>query len=341
MRTNTTAPQWAIRLFAVLFLATVYNFSFANNRTVISNSGNGWSVATNWSPLGVPEDGDTVYIPAGFTIKVKGQIYSSGEPCLVIKVMGTIEFDPSGRLELSANSKLNLMPGASITSHGSSSELVKIGGVEKFNGQTDGTITGPAYASSDTGNTPNGFTPGVLAIKLQSFTAKLLFNSVVLSWLASSDNLMDHFIVQKSSDGSVWTELIRIDVANANGEPIKYQYSDPAISKQTVFYRIALGNADGKNTYSMVVPVIPELSAMKMFPNPAVGATSVVWNQSSNANLYIEISDVKNNLVRKQLVAKGNNFALIETSSLPTGIYFVTVTDGQDLRACSKLFVTK
>ena len=340
MRTNTTAPLWAMRLFAVLLFITPFNFSIANSRTVISNSGNGWSVASNWSPSGVPQDGDTVIIPAGLVIKVKGQIYT-GEPCLVIKVLGNLDFDPSGRLELSANSKLSLLPGATITSHGSSSEIVKIGGVVKYNGQADGTITGPAYASSDTGNSPNGFAAGVLAIRLQSFTAKLLFNAVVISWVASSDNLLDHFTVQKSTDGSTWTDLVKVDVAAANGELLKYQYSDPDYSKKTTFYRIVLANADGKNHYSLVVPVVAELNTIKIFPNPATTVTNIVWDQTSNANLFIEISDARNNLVRKQLVNKGNNFAMIETSTLPPGIYFVTITDGLDLRTSSKLFVTK
>ncbi len=341
MRTTTTAHLWALRLFAFLCLITVYNFSFANTKTVISNSGNGWIVASNWSPAGIPQDGDTVIVPAGFSIKIKGQIYTSGEPCLVIKVFGNLDFEPSGRLELSANSRLSLMPGASITSHGSGSEIVKIGGVVKYNAQTDGNINGPAYASSETGVSPNGFANGVLAIKLQSFTARLLSNSVVLSWEASSDNLLDYFIVQKSADGSGWNDLVRMDVTNADGELLRYQYTDPANPGETAFYRIALANADGKKSYSMVAPIIPGLSTMKIFPNPAIGSISIVWNQANNADLFIEISDAGNNLVRKQPVVKGNNFALIETSILPAGIYFVTVTDGQGLRTSSKLVVTK
>jgi hypothetical protein len=111
MQTTTYALLWPARgimFIALISLLFICNSGLARQKTVVSNSGNGWSVDNNWFPVGVPEDGDTVNIPAGLSIKIKGEVYPVS-PCLVIRVYGNIDFDPSGRLELSVNSELSLM----------------------------------------------------------------------------------------------------------------------------------------------------------------------------------------------------------------------------------------
>jgi hypothetical protein len=341
MQTTTYALLWPARgimFIALISLLFICNSGLARQKTVVSNSGNGWSVDNNWFPVGVPEDGDTVNIPAGLSIKIKGEVYPVS-PCLVIRVYGNIDFDPSGRLELSVNSELSLMSGANITSHGSSSEQIKIGGVVKYNGQNDGTMNGPAFASSVTGNSPNGFNQGVLAIRLHSFIARIEGPQVILEWKAFSDNALDHFIVQKSQDGVNWAQLLTVPVSG--GEISSYRHVDLTYNWGTAFYRIVLANAGGSVSYSHTIPVFKGDMSMRIFPNPSRSLAYITWNNPGQQVLSVEISDVRKMLTKKLHVSPGDSFIPLETSGMPGGIYFVTITDGRKTKQTLRLVVVK
>ena len=157
--------------------------AFSEIKTAISNSSNGWSVASNWFPSGVPAHGDTIIIPVTFSLSVKGNIYNSTPPKLIIYVYGTLDFDPAGRIELADESEVYVYPGGSISTNGSSSERIIINGLTKFNGQTDGNISGPLFANASTGASPSGFvTFSVLPVKLVQFSHELESNNIQLHW---------------------------------------------------------------------------------------------------------------------------------------------------------------
>jgi hypothetical protein len=343
MQTTTNALQWpgrGIRLTIITSLLFFFSLPvFCRQKTAIANAGNGWSADSNWNPFGVPANGDTVIIPAGQSIRIKGDIYPVA-PCLVIRVFGSVDFDASGKLDLSSNSSLSLMAGARIESHGSSSELIKIGGILKYNGQNDGTLTGPAFANSATGSSPNGFAQGVLAIRLYTFTAQIEGQWVMLDWKASSNHEMDRFLVQKSTNAETWTDLANVPATPAGTGLSVYEYTD-ALSSGTSFYRLALQNAEGNISYSSTIPVGAAKTGIKIFPNPSTDHVYVSWNEMGNRPVVVEISDIRNRIIRKLNISGEDHFASIGTASIPEGIYFVTVTDGILLRRTLKLIITK
>ena len=340
MRT-TTYSRWHIIVIALCLQFTPINNCFANIKTAIANTGNGWNVAGNWSPAGMPQDGDTVIIPAGFTITVKGNIYGSTSPCLYIQAFGILDFDPSGKLELCGNAGLSVMAGASIQSHGSSSEIIRIGGVVKYNGQNDGTVMGPAFASSSTGASPEGFMEGVLAIHLFSFTARAEMNDVQLQWKATSDNPLDKFQVQRSADGQQWMTLAELAVTASDSEPVAYQYRDAISPTKTLFYRLALLNADGKTAYSPVASVQSGAGGMRTFPNPSVSATTVSWDGRTLQPVNIFVTDLRNAMVRKFSVHPAQTYQRIETTNLPGGQYFITLVCADGSTLSNKMLVLK
>ena len=76
----------------------IYGQAFPGIKTAINNDSNGWSVASNWFPSGVPANGDTVIIPVTFSLSVKGNIYNSNHPRLIIYVYGALDFEPAGKI---------------------------------------------------------------------------------------------------------------------------------------------------------------------------------------------------------------------------------------------------
>ncbi len=112
-------------ILPVLLFLFISHKANATIRTAIGNTGQGWSVAENWSLSGVPEHGDTVLIPAGVTMTVKSNIYST-LPHLVIRVYGTLHFAPGGKLDLASTSSINIYSTGFITSTGSPSSVITI-----------------------------------------------------------------------------------------------------------------------------------------------------------------------------------------------------------------------
>src|SRR5688572_19435392 len=95
-------------IYTAFFSFFIYSSVFAIKKTAIGNAGSGWNNAANWSPSGVPQGNDTATIPAGFTLSVKGNIYVGTPPGIFIDILGTLDFDNSGKIELSAAGIVNL-----------------------------------------------------------------------------------------------------------------------------------------------------------------------------------------------------------------------------------------
>lgn len=331
----------AIVIITLLFSCMLSN---ATIKTVVGNSGQGWSNANNWNPTGLPQNGDTVVIPLGLTINVKGQIYSSPNPNLLIKIYGTLDFDPSGKIDLSSISTIGIYTGGAIVSNGTSSELITIGGVTKYNGQLDGNISGPRFANANTGSSPNGFNGGVLTIKLVSFDYQKINGNIKLSWTAIHTNDNDRFEIQRSNDGNNWTVLTSLPVSGNLNETNYYLYTDDNPGKVLNFYRIRLVNFDTHDNYSKTIAVKwnAVLKNLTVFPNPSNTETKILWENMANTN-QIDISVMNASMIPviRQRVKEGENFAFIDVSRLPAGIYTVMISDSYNLRETARLFVNK
>lgn len=326
---------------ALLFLCLILN---ATTKTATGNSGQGWNNASNWSPSGVPQTGDEIIIPIGVTISVKGNIYSSPLPAILIRVYGTLDFDPSGKLDLGVNSFVGIYPTGWITTNGTSSEQINIGGVNKFNGQIDGNLSGPRLASQFTGSSPNGFNGGVLAIKIISFDYQKINGNIKLSWTAIHTNDNDRFEIQRSNDGNNWTVLTSLPVSGNLNENNYYLYTDENPGKVLNFYRIRLVNFDTQDNYSKTIAVKwnAVLKNLTVFPNPSNKETKIIWENMAITN-QIDISVMNASMIPviRQRVKEGENFAFIDVSRLPAGFYTVMISDSYNLRETARLFVNK
>jgi hypothetical protein len=326
-------------------LLAIFLLSFvlikAETKTATGNTGQGWSVASNWSPSGVPQSGDVVIIPAAFTITVKNTIYSSPFPSLTIKVFGTLDFDPSGRMDLASTAVINIYPDGRIISNGTSSELVNIGGATKFNGQIDGIMNGPTFASSATGTSPNGFNAGVLAIKISSFNYQLVNNQIKLNWMASYDNPNDKFQVQRNT-GNGWTALAELSVTGNMNSLNNYSFVDPDPAKAVNLYRIKLLNADAQENYSKTIAVnlLSNIESLSVFPNPAGSSVMITWKNIRNDKpLYVQVNNASMSLMVSEQISAGENSFNLDLGKFPSGLYTITVTNHTDIKEMMKLVV--
>jgi hypothetical protein len=251
----------------LLFFAAILKAN-ATTKTVTANTGQGWNVASNWSSSGVPQNGDTVIIPLGDTISVKTSVYST-LPNIVIKVYGTLHFNSGGKLELGILAKIIVYTGGFI-SGSSPSEVIKINGVSKYKGNTDGNIVGPAYTDTHSGASPSGFSLSILPVKFQSFSAKTNNNKQAsFSWTVSDESQISSYSLEKSTDNRTWKEIKNQHAINGQQQAKTYYETDSFLAAGISYYRVKAEGYTGELFYSNTEKVEDHsVKGFTIYPNP-------------------------------------------------------------------------
>lgn len=322
-------------LLLVLVITACYS-SFAAIKTVVNNTGVGWGNANNWSPTGVPVDGDEVRIPYGQTISIKNSFYA-GTGNLVIKVEGNLDFDPSGKLDLGPLSQVQLMSAnATITSAGTGSEVISIGGLNKFDGSVDGTITGPAYATNGTGVSPNGFAIGFLPVRFVSVSAKLNGARVSVVWQTAEEINTNKFEVERKMENGNW---ITISEVEAKGSFSRYKVEDLNSVRDKNYYRIKAVDADGRYMYSKQMVVTNRGKSSVIVVNPTTGVLNVVIKVSESEDYTLRLYNTVGVMIKDFGNAKGNLSAGFNISDVAKGMYYFEIKSGSILMSLNKILV--
>ena len=328
--------------YVLLFISgcLLYSQAFSAIKTAVNNASNGWSVASNWFPAGVPANGDTVIIPVTFSLSVKGNIYNSTPPRLIIYVYGTLDFDPAGRIELADESEIYVFNGGSITTNGSSSERIIINGLTKFNGQSDGNISGPLFANGATGSSPSGFvTFSVLPAKLIQFSHELKSYRLQLNWTLVEENNSHHYELQRRKNNTSWEMIQTNTLGGIAGEIHSNFYTDNLLANGIYEYRLCFKTADGHSQYSKTICLkIEQLSnKLKLFPNPATSQLFFSTERPISSG-QISISNASGKNVYQPVLFMRNN-ASIDISHLPKGMYTLLLKTGGEI--LSEIFIIR
>ena len=125
-----------------------------------------------------------------------------------------------------------------------------------------------------------GATP--LPVELTSFTAEFLGGFVTLNWETESELNSDFFVVQKTSDGERFTDVVKVGAAGTSTRPKAYGAVDGMTLPGKWYYRLKQTDYDGSYTYSKLIAVnVPESMARTVYPNPTDGTSfSVNFSQS-------------------------------------------------------------
>jgi hypothetical protein len=84
---------------------------------------------------------------------------------------------------------------------------------------------------------------------------------VVLTWKTSVEDDVQKFVVQRSSDGSHFTDIGEIP---SRGPGFEYRYEDDklGLTNSIFYYRLRVVNNDNSFQYSEVLNVIPNISSI-------------------------------------------------------------------------------
>ncbi|WP_026232388.1 FG-GAP-like repeat-containing protein [Neolewinella persica] len=155
-----------------------------------------------------------------------------------------------------------------------------------------------------------------LPLEWQSFTAITAGKEVQLDWSTSQERGTSHFIIERSTNLTHWTEAGREAARNESGAQA-YLAFDESPLPGTSYYRLRQVDVDGAFTYSSIATVSFAVAAFEIFPNPA-GEWVNVRNESSAALYSIESIDGR--VLSQPEVARGNRLSLL---GLAPGVYLI------------------
>ncbi|MEO7049863.1 MAG: choice-of-anchor tandem repeat GloVer-containing protein, partial [Ferruginibacter sp.] len=166
-----------------------------------------------------------------------------------------------------------------------------------------------------------------LAIKLQSFTAQQHLHTSLLNWQTINEINTSHFIVQRSANGTTFTNIGSVDSRNTPGAH-DYSLTDARPVDGVNFYRLQMVDNDGKTTYSSIIKIVfADKNELQVFPNPAKNIITLSGLQSKGT---IKIIAADGKMV-KQMPVIGRSL-LLNISTLANGLYIIEYKNEKEIQ---------
>lgn len=159
-------------------------------------------------------------------------------------------------------------------------------------------------------------------------------NTVGLNWVTEGEVNTDKFVIQRSTDGVVFTDVAFKQAMGQGRASTEYQLSDDIqnlMQGNIIYYRIKAVDVDDKFSYSNVVPVkLGKTNGMQIWPNPFVSDIRISYTAASNTTLDVKIIDNAGRIVTQKnySITRGlNQLSVNGIETLAPGVYIIRVTD--------------
>jgi hypothetical protein len=189
--------------------------------------------------------------------------------------------------------------------------------------------------------TPRGDN-STLPIKLLSFKAKQIKESIVINWQTATETNNDYFTIERAIDAEHFEVIGTIRGAGNSNIIKEYQFEDENTSDANVlYYRLKQTDYDGTFTYSKIISVQAnqkELSLLNAYVEGDVLTISLASPIDDAINM--EIYDMNGKLVvdKTMDMQKGQNDFSISVANLPQAIYFVRLSNAKFIKT-QKIFI--
>lgn len=181
---------------------------------------------------------------------------------------------------------------------------------------------------------------GTLPVKLGSFKAVFNNSKVRIDWETITEQNTHYFSVRKSTDGTSFKEIGRVNAAGNSGSALSYNFTDNDIDvgHRFIYYELVTVDIDGKQNHSEIKMVKNGNGAnkliMQLSPNPVTrpGQVQVQFNALKEGKMDVSVYSNAGRLVlRTTMVAfYGLNNAHLHICDFAPGNYTIRFRlDGQ------------
>ena len=179
----------------------------------------------------------------------------------------------------------------------------------------------------------NGMVPNTLPLSLLRFNAyRNEAKQVVLNWSTAYEVNTDKFIIEKSTDASIFSNAGIVNAAKESVKEKNYSFTDKSIEENhqypIVYYRLKMLDNNGAFTYSNILGIRNERNNnLSILSNPVKNSLSVSHDKAE-INAYINICTLDGKTIVKQKSAAYSTQELVGVANLTPGIYVLIYMNG-------------
>ncbi|MBS1564407.1 MAG: dienelactone hydrolase family protein, partial [Bacteroidetes bacterium] len=210
---------------------------------------------------------------------------------------------------LSAYKWTQLTGPATVTMNGADGNFVTMSNVV-----TPGTYTFRFRVTDNQGGTGDATATIIkqsassLPVTYGYFRGESAGSSNVLSWATVQESNSDHFNVQRSTDGVLFTPIGAVTATGAtNGS--SYTFTDVNAPQGKALYRLQQVDKDGKSTISDIITInnAGRGYVMTAWPNPAKDNLWVTISGNLYGKLQVLVTDMQGRVVSQELISKSQS----------------------------------
>ena len=154
----------------------------------------------------------------------------------------------------------------------------------------------------------------------------------ILTWTVENEESNSYFDVQRSTDGRVFNDVIRVQALRNGRSSNTYTTPDVNISRigsKVLYYRIKQVETSGEIVYSEVrqINLSTKNFTIGLYPNPVVSSTKLVIDAPEAGKAFVIVRDALGKTVQQinMEFVKGVNQKDLNATMLPAGEYNVSV----------------
>jgi hypothetical protein len=162
----------------------------------------------------------------------------------------------------------------------------------------------------------------IIPIEMVDFTAQATPKGVKLAWITATELNNKGFEIETSFDGSNWYSVGWVNGQGTISKKVNYSFLHQTSLNSSYYYRLKQIDFDGQVNYSKTISVVLEKSNVHIKIYPSVIQQDLVVESPSELK-EIQITNSVGQVVFSKKIKSLRES--INLSSLPSGVYFVTV----------------
>ena len=176
---------------------------------------------------------------------------------------------------------------------------------------------------------------GALPVTFGTLSAYRQTGGVQVEWTTYTESNVDHFEVERSSDGQSFSEIGQVTAVGNSSSKTNYNLLDASPINGDNFYRVKSVDIDGHITYSSVIRISLGASgnrSVAVYPNPVKGSQLTLQiNNLEKGNYSILMFNHMGQQISQFQVSLSNETTtqtLQLPSSLKPGVYNLLISNG-------------
>ncbi|HRI22024.1 MAG TPA: T9SS type A sorting domain-containing protein, partial [Panacibacter sp.] len=168
----------------------------------------------------------------------------------------------------------------------------------------------------------------LLPLALTNFTGILKNGTVNLSWKTAAEINLKNFEIEKSSNGSSWTNEGTVAAKNS-AAGANYTFSIGNVKEKFLLLRLKMIDRDGQVSYSRVVTIkVNGSNIISLVGNPATNVIKVAVNQEETETFQAVLYSLegKKLAVVNYQHAGGSGVMELSTNGIAPGLYLLQIS---------------